>query len=211
MRISRRGFLAAAAAAPLAGGAHSWKAPVGSSSLTCALDESRAGYDIALRDSPTLHLIVCPGAVGWDPTLVGRVRAGATVLFESAAGFGEAGAFDEQRAGLRSDFGLTIDAPNHLPSQAPRPAYIDLLWPTRVKVRDFSSLVTVRGGETIGTLGPLPVAALRREGAGRFLFVGSPVGPALWSGDRQAHAWLSSVAREAVYSRAYMYPSVLPK
>lgn len=193
MRISRRGFLAAAAAAPLAGGAHSWKAPVGSSSLTCALDESRAGYDIALRDSPTLHLIVCPGAVGWDPTLVGRVRAGATVLFESAAGFGDAGSFEEQRTGLRSDFGLMLETPSDLAAHAGGPIYVDVLWPVATRVRDFSSLVVVRGGETIARLGSLPVAAFRRRGAGTFVFLGSPIGPALWTGDPQAHAWLSSV------------------
>jgi hypothetical protein len=38
-----------------------------------------------------------------------------------------------------------------------------------------------------------PVAALRRTGSGAILFLGSPIGPALWSGDAQARAWLGSV------------------
>ncbi len=202
MRISRRGFLVVAGAAPLTSALFSRSAPTASGVVTCALDESRAGYEIALRHSAAQSLVVFPAAIGWDRSLVRQVGAGATVLFESAGAFGDANAFDEQRAGLRSDFGLTVDAPSRFSSQEPRHAYIDLLWPTRAKVRDFSSLVPVHGGETIGELGALPVAALRREGAGRFLFVGSPVGPALWSGDTQARAWLSSVVREAIYSRA---------
>lgn len=203
MQVSRRGFLAIAGAAPLGGALFSRTAPTNRGAVVCALDESRAGYDKALADSASAHLIVFPAAVGWDPSIARKVREGATVLFESAAGFADEASFTEQRAGLRSDFDLTIERPTHPSSHSPQPAYIDLHWPTRLKVRDFSSLVSVRGGETIGMLGPLPVAALRREGAGRFLFVGSPVGPALWSGDAQARAWLSSVLREAAYSRAY--------
>ncbi|MFI5183109.1 MAG: twin-arginine translocation signal domain-containing protein, partial [Vicinamibacteria bacterium] len=89
MRISRRAFLAAAgAAAPLSGALLTWNAPPRKSSVTCALDESRAGYDKALIGSPIKRLLVFPAAVGWDPSIASRVRDGATVLFESAAGFG---------------------------------------------------------------------------------------------------------------------------
>jgi len=192
MRISRRGFLAAAGAAPLSGTLFRWNAPTGG--LTCALPESRAGFESALPSPRDRRLLLFPAAVGWDPSIPRDVRNGATVLFESAAGFGDAEAFEVQRAGLRSDFGITIEPSAEARRlNATTPAYVDLLWPMPAKVRDFSSVVVVRGGETVGTLGSVPVAALQRHGAGAFLFLGSPIGPALWTGDPQAHAWLSSV------------------
>jgi hypothetical protein len=190
MDVTRRGFLAAAGAAPLGPAFASW--PRCATSL-CALPESRAGWDAALAGSTRWHLVVLPAAVGWDDSLLWRVRSGATVIFESAAGFGDARAFAEQRTGLRSAFGLTIDEPTSLWKAAPSPGYLDLRWPLAAKVRDFSSVVGVQGGETVGRLGPRPVAALQRRGAGAFLFLGSPVGPALWSRDPQAQAWLASV------------------
>ena len=140
-------------------------------------------------------MLVFPGAAGWDTSIPGRVREGATVVFESAAGFGDAEFFEEQRAGLEAAFRLFIERPVEVWTDAGRPRYVDLLWPDPVKIRDFSSLVAVRGGETIGRLGRLPVAALHRVGTGCFVFLGSAIGPALWSGDKQAHTWLSSVAQ----------------
>jgi hypothetical protein len=203
MRISRRGFLAAGAA-PLSSSLFPWNAPKGSNGVTCALDESRAGYERAIvpRGPDEERLLVFPAAVGWDPSIVRQVRNGATVIFESAAGFGDAKAFGEQRAGLRSAFDLTLETPTDPWARATKPAYIDLLWPAAAKLRDFSSLVVVRGGETVGRLGRLPVAALQQRGAGLFLFLGSPIGPALWTGDPQAHAWLSSVFAT---TRSYAY------
>jgi hypothetical protein len=190
MEITRRGFLAAAGAAPLVPAFASW--PRRGPAL-CALAESRAGWDAALAAGTGTHLVVLPAAVGWDDSLLGRVRAGATVIFESAAGFGDARAFKEQRTGLKAAFGLTIDEPTALWKAAPSPGYLDLRWPLAVKVRDFSSAVPVEGGETVGHLGSQRVAALQRRGAGAFLFLGSAVGPALWSHDPQAQAWLASI------------------
>jgi hypothetical protein len=202
-RVSRRGFLGAALAAPLTGAFARRPGEPRVGGAGCVLRESAAGFGRFLAGQGSHDILVFPGAVGWDRSIPSRVRAGATVIFESAAGFGGAGAFEAQQAGIEAAFGLSLERPVEVWSAGGRPRYVDLLWPVRVKVRDFSSLVPVRGGETIGALGALSVAALRREGAGRFLFVGSPVGPALWSGDTQARAWLSSVVREAAYSRAY--------
>jgi hypothetical protein len=193
MRISRRGFIAIAGAAPLGGALFSRTGPTSRKTITCALEESRAGYDIALRDSAARHLVVFPAAVGWDPSIARRTRDGATVIFESAGGFGDIKAFEEQRSALRSDFGLAIETPTAVSDHGPQPAYIDMLWPSVATIRDFSSLVVVRGGNTVGQLGSLPVAALQRLGAGSLVFLGSPIGPALWTRDPQAHAWLSSI------------------
>jgi hypothetical protein len=194
MGVTRRGFLAAAGAAPLrgafGGALATWDAQP---KVACVLPESRAGYLGALGRGAGTRPLVLPGAVGWDDSLPWRVRAGATVIFESAAGFSGSGALEEQRAGLWSAFRLEIDDPTEPWKGASSPGYLDLLWPIPAKVRDFSSVVGVRGGEPVGRLGPLPVAALRRCGAGVFLFLGSPVGPALWSGDPEARAWVASI------------------
>jgi len=155
------------------------------------LPESCAGFARALAGREAPHLVVFPGTAGWDDSIAQRVRSGQLVIFESAAGFAEGGALQEQQAGLRA-FGLAIERPVALWTEG-RPSYLDLDWPVRARVRDFSHAVAVRGGETVGALGGRPVAALQRAGAGALLFLGSPVGPALWSGDPQAHAWLSSV------------------
>jgi hypothetical protein len=191
--VSRRGFLAVAGGASLAVLWRPWRPSTASTGLACVLHEARAGYDGVLVHAREPRLLVFPGAAGWDDSLPARAEAGATILFESAAGFGDARAFAKQRAGVRSAFGLTIEPPVEPWAGATRPAFVDLHWPAAARVRDFSSLVVVRGGETVGRLGSLPVAARQPCGAGAFLFLGSPIGPALWSGDVQARAWLRSV------------------
>jgi hypothetical protein len=201
--VSRRGFLGALAAAPLAAapprGTLTRPALAGPSPCsTCALPESRAGFGQALAGREAPDVLVFPGAAGWDDSIERQVRSGRLVIFESASGFAARNALREQRAGLRDAFGLGIEDPVTVWGESGRPAYLDLGWPVRARVRDFSFAVPVRGGEEVGRLGALRVATLQRAGAGALLFLGSPVGPALWSGDPQAHAWLSSVLAAAL-------------
>ena len=192
MDLSRRAFLGALASAPL-GPAVLGRTMSAAPCLTCALPESRAGFERALLGRDTPGVLVLPGAVGWDASLASRVRDGQLVILESAGGFTGTRAFEEQRAGLRADFELSVGEPVSLWNESGRPPYLRLRWPLPARIRDFSIAVPVRGGETIGRLGALPVAALQRAGAGALLVLGSPIGPALGSGDPQAHAWLSSV------------------
>jgi hypothetical protein len=196
--LSRRRFLGALVSAPLGGTLAGRTLSASSPCSTCALPESRAGFARALAGRETAELLVFPGAAGWDDSIERRVRSGRLVIFESASGFADAGALREQRAGLGDAFGLGIEPPVTLWGQGRRPSYLDLGWPVRARIRDFSFAVPVRGGEAVGTLGALPVATLQRAGAGALLFLGSPVGPALGSGDPQAHAWLSSVLAAAL-------------
>jgi len=190
--LSRRSFLCAVAAAPLSRAIGSPKLAASPLRAACALPESHAGFAKALAGRETAGLLVFAGAAGWDDAIAGHVRRGRFVIFESGAGFAEARALEEQRAGLRDAFGLAIEAPVPLWSGG-RPPYVDLRWPARARLRDFSYAVPVRGGEAIGRVGALPVAALQRAGAGALLFLGSPVGPALGSGDPEALAWLAAV------------------
>jgi hypothetical protein len=196
--VSRRFFLGALASAPL-GGALTGQTLAGPSPCsTCALPESRAGFAQALAGREAANVLVFPGAAGWDDSIERQVRSGRLVIFESASGFSAASALREQHAGLRDAFGLSIEHPVTVWGESRRPSYLDLGWPVRARIRDFSFAVPVRGGEAVGSLGALPVATLQRAGAGALLFLGSPVGPALWSGDPQAHAWLSSVLAAAL-------------
>ena len=194
MRVTRRGFLLAAASAPL-GPALARRAPpgAGTDGACCLLPESRAGFEAALPGMRAAGVVILAATGGWEPSLAREVRGGRLVIFESAAGFGDRRGFEEQRAGLARDFDLRIEAPIPLWHDGTRPPYLDLVWPVRTRVRDFSLATPVRGGEVVGRIGGRPVATMRRTGSGALLFLGSPVGPALWSGDAQAHAWLGSV------------------
>ena len=160
------------------------------------LPESRAGYLKALAGRDAQRVFVLPAAAGFEPSLPQRVRSGQWVIFESAAGFADPGQLEEQRAGLAA-FGLTLEKPTALWKGGPRPPYVELEWPVHALVRDFSRVVPVHGGQTIAKIGRLEVAALRRAGAGALIFLGSPLGPALWSDDARAHAWLESVLAAA--------------
>lgn len=193
MRVTRRGFLLAAASAPLAPALARSEAAPGAAGARCLLPESRAGFEKALPGLRGAGVVILAAAGGWEPSLAREARSGRLVIFESAAGFGDRRAFEEQRAGLAEAFALRIEAPVSLWPDGARPPYVDLAWPVRARVRDFSFATPVRGGEVVGRIGGLPVAALRRTGSGGLLLLGTPIGPALWSGDAQAHAWLASV------------------
>ena len=135
---------------------------------------------------------VVPAAARLRDALVTRlsrhVQKGGWVIFESAAGFG---GFEAQREQLARHFDLTINPPVNLWAGCASPPYVDYHWPVRTKVRDFSHAVPVRGAsaEIIGTIGKIPVAAR----FGRFVFLGSPIGPSLLAGDREAHLWFNAL------------------
>jgi len=115
---------------------------------------------------------------------------GGWLIFESGAGFG---GFEAQREMIGRHFGLTIEPPLDLWAAGETVPYIDFHWPIKTKVRDFSRVVpvSVEGAEIIGTAGGKPVAARR----GTLIFLGSPIGPSLLAGDREAHLWFSELVR----------------
>ena len=171
------------------------------------LRESITGFESALkvasipfaRANPAreAQLVVVPAALR-VPTRATRLLTdsldnGATVIVESGAIFESPGSRElrDHRDILRDLFGITIDNPTALWPAHGIP-YIAYTWPVAVRVRDFSRVVPVRhhDGEVIGRAGRLPVAIHQCQGRGTLIFLGSPLGPALWAGDAEARRWL---------------------
>jgi len=174
----------------------------------CSSRESVAGYQSALagmRDLPRRGAggaLIVPAALAIPLPAVGRIvsclQLGGTVLLESGAGFAAESEFQAHRAALRDGLGVRIEAPVRLwPRTIP---YIHYSWPYPADVRDFSRVVPLgrQPGEIIARVDGMPAALKRRyAGAGgaggTLIFLGSPLGPALWAGDAEAKRWLSRV------------------
>jgi len=168
----------------------------------CLLRESLAGFCRTgipacppPMDNHERPSYVVPAAARLTDALMTRlshhVQNGGWLIFESAAGFG---GFEAQREQLARHFRLTIAPPVDLWAGGAPVPYVDYHWPVRTKVRDFSNVVPVHAlaAEIIGTIGNIPVAAR----LGRLVFLGSPVGPSLLAGDREAHLWFSALLRQ---------------
>jgi hypothetical protein len=123
-----------------------------------------------------------------------HVDEGGWLIFESAAGFG---GFEAQREQLARYFRLTLEPPVDLWARSSSVPYLDYHWPSRTKVRDFSHVVPVAApaADIIGTIGNIPVAAR----LGRLVFLGSPIGPSLLAGDREAHLWFSALLQQTAF------------
>ncbi len=188
----------------------------------CALPESLAGYESALKQAgvrvvksapralPRCRAAILPGCREMPPEtadeLLRSLREGSSVVIESGAGFANPEEFRAHRDWLQAHFGFRVEQPVDLwrakggeGSALPRVPYVDYLWPLKVKVRDFSRVVPVSSqlGEVIGRVEGWPVAFKRAKGKGTLVFLGSPLGPTLLSGDREAQAWLRALLRAA--------------
>jgi hypothetical protein len=185
----------------------------------CSLRESLAGYEAALatlgepfvrtdaRSAPRCALLIVPGVLRISHATASVIRAclndGTTVIVESGAGFADPddAEFRAHRDSLREELQLHVASPISLwPRSANADAipYVDYSWPAAARVRDFSRVVPLgsqaRTEEIIARVNGLPVALMRRGGLGTLVFLGSPLGPALRSGDAEARQWLSDVA-----------------
>ena len=132
---------------------------------------------------------------GTTSLLLDLLRAGWKVVFESGAGFLSREDFALHQNMLFDNFGLIVDSPIDLWSEAASLPYVSYNWPRNAMVRDFSRVVPVLApeGEIIGRAGCLPVASRRLVGRGVLVFVGSPMGPAMLAGDPQGREWLRLV------------------
>ena len=217
MEITRRGFLGCVAGSLTAGLSLGPRQPVDAGPRRvvldlgeqCGLRESVAGYESALAGLGTDvmsrgTLLIVPAALDIPPPAVrmimSRLRAGASVVLESGAGFAADRDFRAHRAVLRDQLGVHVEAPIRFwspPTGSRAIPYIDYTWPSAAKVRDFSRVVPLGrrrdGAEIIARVDGLPVGLRRRIGPGELIFLGSPLGPALWVGDLEARRWLCDV------------------
>ena len=114
------------------------------------------------------------------------------MILESAAGFAAEADFRAHRAELSDFLQVHVDAPVRLWTAGQRIPYVDYSWPHSAKIRDFSRVVPLapQPGEIIARVDGLPVCLKRQIGRGTLIFLGSPLGPALWAGDAEARRWL---------------------
>jgi len=172
----------------------------------CSLRESVWGYDSVLAsfNVPRCDGLIVPAALTIPPgavhAMVGALQRGATVILESGAGFAPADgpAFQVHQGVLRDALQLRVESPVDVWTAAARTLgipYVDFTWPFAAKVRDFSRVVPLghQEGKIIARVNGMPVALARRMGRGTLVFLGSPVGPALWTGDVEARRWLRDV------------------
>ncbi len=151
--------------------------------------------------APNCRMLIIPAALEITPELVGAIQrqldSGGNTLLESGAAFACRDEFEAHRTMLRKELGIAIDSPVDLARGGcgrGRVPYVDYDWPFAVKVRDFSRVIPVYGSsrELIARAGGAPVALRRKVGRGSLIFLGSPLGPALWTGDTEARRWLGA-------------------
>lgn len=231
MRVTRRQFLECAAAVSLAPG---WNGILPRDRTTsgisildlgsaCTLPESVAGYRSALgarvRElelvpaTPPAVLIV-PAAAQLRPAAVRAIvdclDSSGCVILETGLAFAPAGCCASHRTGLCDVLGIQAGAPVSLWSGpgATRVPYVDFTWPHAAKLRDHSRVVPLeaRRDRIIASVDGHAVGLKGTRRRGTLIVLGSPIGPALWAGDTEAHGWL-----DAVLSAKLVGPSVRPR
>jgi hypothetical protein len=161
----------------------------------------------AIPDLQAPQTAIVPGCVALEAPatswLLAMLEAGGMVLIESGVPFAEPADFARHRQLLESRFGVDVGPPVNLWAQAGgrqphrlaprrRVPYIDYVWPGPTKIRDFSRVTPVRQAseKVVAWAGDIPVAVRIEVRRGTLIYLGSPLGPALLSGDREAHEWL---------------------
>jgi hypothetical protein len=176
----------------------------------CALRESVSGYKRALGVRvlelelvPTSRpaTLIVPAAADLQPRTVQAIfdclDASGCVILETGLAFAPVRSLDSHRTVLLDVFGIHAGSPVSLWSRAreSRIPYVDFTWPHEAKIRDHSLVVPLeaRRDEVIASVDGLPVALRGSRSRGTLIFLGSPIGPALWAGDGQAKGWLEAV------------------
>src|SRR6266571_3846562 len=181
--------------------------------------ESVSGYESALTSAGAQWMradarwmvpsrcavLIVPAALEIPPPAIRAItsclQTGASVIIESGAGFATDREFRAHRVALRDSLQVHLEMPVDLwpDNSSRRIPYVDYTWPRPAKVRDFSRVVPIgrQAGEVIARVDGLPVALKRSSGLGRLIFLGSPLGPALWAGDSEARRWLFDCLRTA--------------
>ena len=163
----------------------------------CSLRESVAGYQTALAGHVGRRpAVIAPAALELSSAPLQEIRdclsAGGTVILESGAGFVNGTDFRTHQRMLRECFQIWVEEARAKSRVVP---YVDFTWPRFARIRDFSRVVPLarQPGTVIASADGWPVGLARRSGRGALIFLGSPLGPALWAGDREAGALLSAL------------------
>ncbi len=183
----------------------------------CCLRESLEGYARALRELgaefvvaradklPAARTVIIPGAGQIGEALAGeisrRLEAGSDVIVEVCCAYASPEDFEASRAALWRNFQVRVGPGVDLWAGARgRVPYVELTWPERLQVRDFSRVhpVEMVSGSVIGWIEKRAIAAVRNAGRGRLVVLGSALGPALAAGDREGRAWLGVTLLDAV-------------
>ena len=205
MRCTRREFVSSSVLGAAAVSLTALRVPTGGESRPrcvvldlgagCTIRESIAGYRRATaRISPRVPTLIVPAALTIPRAAIeSHLWRGGLVVLESSAGFADEPSFAAHRDALRDALQLHVEAPRALwPRRAP---YVHFDWPTFAMVRDFSTVAPVEAqdGHVIARADGLAVALVRRVRLGHLIFLGSPLGPALWTGDHDGTHWLRTV------------------
>lgn len=201
--FSRREFLAGATAALVLPHLERWssgtrpdaRCTVLDLGEQCSLRESLAGYRTAIAAAtPRAPVLIVPAALMIPMREIERhLLGGGTVILESGAMFADACVFAAHREALGTSLGLRIaDGVDLWPRRSP---YVHYSWPVPTAVRDFSRAIPLpsQTGTTIATADEHAVALGLSIGSGHLVFLGSPLGPALWAGDVEARNWLRAL------------------
>ena len=210
MELTRRSFLAVTGASPFA-----WTPGARTGRDGClvldsgadGLSESALGYlqsSSATSTSRTPVMpsraatVVAPAAVV-DRSSALRLRdsawRGASVLIELGLAFVDDAHAGAQRALISDVFDVGVGEVVYLWREGrDRVPYVRYDWPVAAWVRDFSRAVSVDGigWRSIAEIEGRPVAVRRRVGRGAVTILGSPLGPALRAGDRDAATWFAA-------------------
>jgi hypothetical protein len=118
--------------------------------------------------------------------LADAVEKGRWLLIESGTSFATASESSYHRHLMRELFGLQIGL--HAPSQDLKDLYVTYEWPTRCMVRHFGGAVGIEADDqnVIARAGRMPIAVRMTVGKGGIIYIGTPLGPVLPSGDRDA-------------------------
>jgi len=178
MRVSRRIFLGAAAAAPMLGSGD--RAVGGILDLGCVLPESMAGFNTQVGDLRHDVLVVpaVRALTGADSAMLEQwLKRGAVVLLEWVAG-------------------ARVEQGAYFP-------YVDYHWPMQAKIREFAptKLTPAPEDEIIATFLGHPVGLRRKVGDGTLVTLGSPLGPLFLSGDADGARWFDALKSLSVAPR----------
>ncbi len=155
--------------------------------------ESARGYSQVLASSMSKSVDGCSVVAGLRTLaeregylLADAVGEGRWLLIESDLCFATASESAYHRHLMRELFGLQLGLP--VTSQDLNDLYVTYDWPVRCMVRHFGGGVAIEADDddVIARAGGMPIAVRKTVGKGGIIYIGTPLGPLLTSGDREA-------------------------